>query len=115
MIKITDRWSVYRDPYQWVLVETYVGQDKDGHPKTHSDKTYHPWLDTAMRYAADKDCENAKTLMDVSGAYLSLEHTLRDRVRAISRGYDDLQRELAEAKEQLRDARRQIKQQEKAA
>ena len=115
MIRITDRWAVHRDAQQWVLTETYNGEDKHGNPKTHTRESYHPWLDVAIRYAADKDCEGAETLMAVSGAYLKLEHTLRDRVRALSRGYDELHSELSETRKQLRDAQRQLKQQEKLA
>lgn len=115
MIRITDRWSIYRDPQQWVLVETYTGKNKDGHPKTHTRETFWPWLDQAMRYAADKDCEGAETLLAVAGAYMRLEHKLRDRVRALGRGYDELHSELLETRNALREARRQLKQQEAAA
>lgn len=83
MIKVTDRWSVYRDKYQWVLVDTYAGKDKDGNAKDHTRETYHPWLDYAMRSAADRDCEGAGVFSDIEKAYKNIQDSLASRSREV--------------------------------
>lgn len=43
MIEINERFTLRRDRYNWILTETYWGQDKDGNPKKHTRESYHPW------------------------------------------------------------------------
>lgn len=104
MIQITERWSVYRDPDQWVLVEHYEGKDKHGEPKAKTRQTYHPWLDIALRYAADKDCEGSESLRDVEKAYSRMVSPLRGRDSAYEREIKDLLAEIRRLEKRLKQA-----------
>lgn len=117
MIEITPQWSVYRDKYQWVLVESYEGKDGRGNPKTHKRETYHPWLDHAMRYAADRSCEGAESLQAIAAVYQSLQEAVSGRVGAVEAYYRDVLKERDSARGALRDSRKAIKRlkQEKVA
>jgi len=115
MIRITDRWSVYRDSMQWVLLETYMGKDKHGNPKVHQRETYHPWLEQALRSAADRDCEGAKSLWAVMASYLRVRYALKDAVSALERDYAKTYAELQETKRKLSQAVRAEKERKTAA
>ena len=104
MIQITERWSVYRDEYQWVLVEHYEGKDKHGEPKAKTRQTYYPWLDIALRYAADKDCEGADSLREVEKAYSRMVSPLRGRDSAYEREIKDLLAEIRRLEKRLKQA-----------
>ena len=109
MIQINDRWSVYRDKYQWVLIETYTGKDKDGNTKTHTRETYHPWLGMAMRWAAECDCEGADSFKSIEEAYEAISEAVRGRRSALEDHLIDKVRELADTRDKLRRAKSEIK------
>ena len=104
MIAITERWSVFHDSYQWVLVESYPGKDKKGNPKTQTKETYHPWLEQALRWAAERDCGDAKAFKDVQAAYMGLVHALEDRTRPLDKRATEALLELRQTKARLSDA-----------
>ena len=74
MIYITERWSVTRDSYQWVLLESYWTQATEENPlgTLATRRSYHPWLDQVMRYAAQKDCEGAEAFGDIEKRFKAL-------------------------------------------
>ena len=102
MIQITERWSVYRDEYQWVQVETYEGKTKKGKPKTVTRKTYYPWMDQAMRYAAERSCEGADSLKEVERRYTAM-------LEAYTASVGDLERYIGSMYTELRDSRKALK------
>ena len=104
MIAITERWSVFHDSYQWVLVESCPGKDKKGNPKTQTKETYHPWLEQAMRWAAERNCGDATAFRDVQAAYMGLVHALADHTRPLDRRATEALYELRETKARLSDA-----------
>ena len=111
MIKLTEKWSVYRDRYQWVLVETYVGKDRKGNPKEQEKEHYFPWLSQALRRAADRDCENAVALSDIESRYnamteafiANINHPDRSALELHAR-CKDLEGQVAGLQKQLRAA-----------
>ena len=109
MIKLTEQFSIYRDKYNWILVELVEGKDKHGNPKTHPRETYHPWFDSAVRYAADHSCQGAKVFRDVEKRHHELETSIRAAGKAVSEGIAPVLAELAEVKAALAGAERQLK------
>lgn len=111
MIVLTDRWSVYRDRYQWVLVETYQARPSKQYPegREKTRESYHPWLDQALRWAADMDCENAPGLESVGEKYASLIDSFKATINKPDRSAleiharcKDLENENANLREKLR-------------
>jgi hypothetical protein len=45
MIKVNDKFSFKRDAHGYVLIENYIGVDKNKQPKQQTKETFHPNLD----------------------------------------------------------------------
>ncbi len=109
MIRLNDQWSFFRDPYQWILVEHYMGKDGKGNPKEHTKETYHPWLDQAMRYAAAHSCQNAKTFKDIEKRYHELQEAITGCARALELEAHPVAERILELETKLRSAERRLK------
>jgi hypothetical protein len=102
MIVINKKWSVSRDQWQWILHESITTRRKDGTPKVKIRHRYYPWLDQAMRAAAEADCEGVKSFKEVEEAYLAMTDAFKDAVGARDRV-------PAEAHARLLDAQGEVK------
>ena len=109
-IRINKKWSVKRDRYQWTLEEHGVQIDrKTGEEKPKIKEWHFPWLDQAMNWAAERDCEGAEAFSDVQKAYIRLKYDLRDCVSVWGRVYGDIHSELLETRKRLRNAEMRLK------
>jgi len=52
-MRLSDKYSIERDKYQWVLTELSEGKDKDGNPKMKSKDSYHSTLEQVSGYVTD--------------------------------------------------------------
>lgn len=68
MIKVNDRFSIDNDKYNWILLETYTGKDRDGNPKKHTKETFHANLGQIAQEIIDrgcKECDSLEQIMDL--------------------------------------------------
>lgn len=48
--KISDNYSIRKDRYQWILIEHYLTEGKDGNAKELTRDTYHSTLEQVAKY-----------------------------------------------------------------
>ena len=65
MIKFNETFSFERDEFCWNLHEKYMGKDKHGADKVHTDTTYHPSLKFICNYIIDKGCGELESLQSI--------------------------------------------------
>jgi len=65
MIKFNETFSFERDEFCWNLHEKYMGKDKHGADKVHTDTTYHPSLKFICNYIIDKGCGDCESLNSI--------------------------------------------------
>jgi len=109
MIRLSDKWSVERDKYQWVLHERIPAKKKDGTPCTKIKKRYYPWMSQALVSAADKDCEAKTSLDGVVDSYIAMQDLIRLRTSDFDKEHAALRGEIAILEESLRNAEMQLK------
>lgn len=54
-MKLTDRYSLDKDKYQWILVESITFKDKDGNDKVRTENSYHSTLVQVAHYLVDNN------------------------------------------------------------
>ena len=81
MIKINETFSVEKDKYQWLLIETKDGLSKTQEPIKVTRTTYHGTLKQCCKEISERmmgECESVKELVDALGFF---ESTLEDLFR----------------------------------
>lgn len=85
MIKLSERFSVDSDKYNWILHEYYLGKDKDGKPKTQSRVTFHATLEQVAKKIVEqsaKERESLERMLKVMrNAVYSVEDFLNEKVK----------------------------------
>jgi hypothetical protein len=67
MLKINDRFTIDRDKHNIIIIESYMGKDKDKNPKPMTRESYHATLFQACGVIIDRSGEG-KTVEDVVDA-----------------------------------------------
>jgi len=78
MIKINDKFSIERDKYQWLLIESKDGLSKKQEPIVTTRVTYHGTLKQCCNEIAERmmgECESVQGIIDALGFF---ESTLID-------------------------------------
>ena len=57
MIKITDKWHLEHDEYNWTLIEIIPYKDKDGNNKTRVKKHYYGKITQALEKVFNQDAK----------------------------------------------------------
>lgn len=79
MIKINDTFSIYKDNYNWVLVEHTQGINiRTGKEGEGQKKSFHPTFDQAMRHAAEQSSQDVESFEELEGRYLKLMADIKD-------------------------------------
>lgn len=66
MIKLDNEWSFKRDPYNWILYQTYESVDKKtGEVKLKTKQSYHRNIKGILNYLLDKGVGNLDNLSQV--------------------------------------------------
>ena len=65
MLIINDKFKIDSDKYQFILIETYEGKDRDGYPKQHERMTYYPCLEQCLKAIRDEECKEAGTVAEL--------------------------------------------------
>lgn len=76
VITLSERFSLYRDQYQWFLYDFHDTRLKaDGTPKKLPTPTYHPRLEQLVDHMVQKQARDAKVLIEIVDhvAMLSLD------------------------------------------
>ena len=58
MIKISDKFSVSSDKYNWILHENYQGQDKGGNSKVQTRISYHANIDQVAKAIVEQTAKS---------------------------------------------------------
>lgn len=82
-IKVNDNYRIESDRYNFILIEIYEGQDKDGNPKTQEREQYFPTIEQCLRRVRQNEI---KACFDI------------DEVLAVLKKSYELDRISAEAK-----------------
>lgn len=61
-IKVNDNFRIASDKYQYILIESYEGQDKDGNSKIHENQSYYPSLELCLRAVRDSEVKQCETI-----------------------------------------------------
>jgi hypothetical protein len=83
MFIINESFRVDQDKYNWILIETYEGLDKDKNPKMQEDKTFYPTLEKLLISVLDKSIEGdtVENILDsIHRAKLAIKTAVLDRV-----------------------------------
>jgi len=79
MLTLCDgRFTLEKDPYQWVMIEAYDGKDSNGKPKKQKRKTYHPTLRNAFGAILDHMACDCTSVYDLTELYASAVDLLDD-------------------------------------
>ena len=81
MIKINETFSVEKDKYQWLLIETKDGLNKLKEPIKTTRTTYHGTLKQCCKVMMESvvgECESVQQIVDALGFF---ESTLEDLFR----------------------------------
>jgi len=112
MITLNERFSLHRDRYNWILVETYDGFEGKGDQRRLVKKTresYHPWPDFALRWMCELQAQGAGSVREVIGLYTDAVELLKAE-GVVTRG---LASQIARMDAQAREQAQKIKQLEK--
>jgi hypothetical protein len=82
MLKVNDRFTIDKDKYNIIIIETYMGKDKNKKPKQKTRETYHATLLQACGVIIDRSGEG-KTVEDVVDA---INAAKRDILNALKEG-----------------------------
>ena len=63
-LKVNDRFTITKDKHNKILIETYMGVDKDKQPKEQTRESYHMTILQACEVIIDRSAEG-KTVEDV--------------------------------------------------
>jgi hypothetical protein len=87
MIKINDRFEIFRDNYCWHLVERKDGKDKNGNPKKRKYTTYFPHLEAVCSVLVDRMAgEACKDILTVIYTVKRAQYEINKAIRFA--GYD---------------------------
>ena len=82
-IKITERFTVRRDSYQWILSHYYEGKDKDGNPAEKSKQTYHATIKQCCAKILELKAEKCETVEQIIDLYENAVEKLTDKVEKL--------------------------------
>ena len=82
--KVSDNYSIRKDRYQWVLVEHYLAEDKDGNPKEATRDSYHSTLEQVAKYLMNNKEQHSleRYINDASILWLNIKETLSAALEA---------------------------------
>lgn len=87
-IKINDRFSAYRDAYNWVLVESIPSKNKDGEAVTKIKKTYHPDIQRMCEHIIDKKLGDCASLEEIKKLLVVTIKLFHKYVNSMAEGKD---------------------------
>ena len=67
---INDSFRIEADKYQYILIESYMGKDKDGNPKMMEHKSYYPTLEQCIRAVRNMDIKRSSTIDEIFDALM---------------------------------------------
>lgn len=73
-MKLSERYELTKDKYQWILTEWTDGEDKDGNPKRKSNNSYHSTLQQVASYVVDND------VVEFLDDYISKSNAIKDEI-----------------------------------
>ena len=98
MIRINQQWSIDRDDYNWILIES--GKAK---------RSYFPWPEDALRYALDHSMQDAKTIREAKETFEQMRDQIRLCGRALAQNAEPYISELKREKTARRRAEMRLK------
>lgn len=84
MIKVNDRFSIDKDKYNWILLETYTGKDKDGNPKEHTRETFYANLGQIAQEIINRRCKECDSLDEIIKLLTNAGTIVEDAIRSKS-------------------------------
>jgi len=84
--KISENYSIRKDRYQWILIEHYLGKDKDDNPKELTRDSYHSTLEQVAKYLINNKEQHSLDhyINDAGLLWLAIKDTLSAALEANS-------------------------------
>jgi transcriptional antiterminator len=91
-IKVANNLSFKRDHHGYILIENYIGVDKDKQPKQQTKETFHPNLDAIagkILHLCGDDPKIEMELEDLRNAFFSCKAEIAAMLKKIEGKVDD--------------------------
>ena len=65
MIRLSDRFEIDSDKFNWILHDVYIGQDREGNPTRKSRVSYHATLEQVSKTIVERSAKECRRLQEV--------------------------------------------------